>query len=130
MRGFILLSSICLLAACSHLSQPDDDLRRQYLAVTEPGIGIDTAVDLIKRRLQPEGELLVRASTPCLARESKEKQRGSASIKANMGWYYWGVTRTTTYGEWCFNENNQLIDVIVYKSFDDNASNPDNPGPR
>ncbi len=119
MRRLFLLSTLYLFASgCSHLSQPDEDLRRQYLAITEPGISIKTAVDLIKQRVQPEGELLVRANTPCLARESKEKQKGSASIKANMGWYYWGATRTTTYGEWCFNENNQLIDVIVYKSFD------------
>lgn len=120
MRTPVLLSSISLLCiACSHLNQSENDLRQQYLAITEPGIGMDETVQLIKKKIQPEGELLVRADTPCLEREKPALQKGSASIKVDLGWYYWGVTRTTTYGEWCFNDAGHLIDIIVYKAFDE-----------
>ena len=120
MRRLVLLSSLSLLTlACSHLSQSEDDLRRQYLAITEPGIDIDTAISLIKNRIHPDGELLVRNNTPCLEREALAQQKGHSSLKVNMGWYFWGVTRTITYGEWCFNDAGRLIDIIVYKSFDE-----------
>ena len=120
MRYIVLLSSICLFCiSCSHLSRSEDDLRQQYLAITEPGINMEQAVSLIKKKIQPEGELQVRTNTPCLDREKPALQKGSASIKVNLGWYFWGVTRTTTYGEWCFNEFDHLVDIVVYKSFDD-----------
>ena len=126
MRRIVFLSSLCLFSvACSHLSQSDDDLRRQYLAITEPGISMAAAVDLIKSKIQPEGELLIRNNTPCREREAEQQQLGSASIKVNLGWYFWGVARTITYGEWCFNDADRLIDVIVYKSFDESL--PTNP---
>jgi hypothetical protein len=119
MLRFILVSSLCLSSlACSHLSRPDNELRSEYLAITEPGISLDAAVKLIKNRIQPEGELLVRSNTPCLEREAPSQQKGSSSIKVDLGWYYWGATRTNTYGEWCFNDADQLIDIIVYKSFE------------
>lgn len=120
MRRFILVSSLCFFCfACSPLSRPDRDLRSEYLAITQPGINMDTAVRLIKNKIHPEGELLVRRNTPCLEREAPSQQKGSASIKVNLGWYYWGATRTHTYGEWCFNDSDRLIDIIVYKSFDE-----------
>jgi len=120
MRRFILMSSLCLACfACSPLSRPDNDLRSEYLTITEPGINLDTAVKLIKNKIHPEGELLVRRNTPCLEREAPSRQKGSSSIKVNLGWYYWGATRTNTYGEWCFDDSDRLIDIIVYKSFDE-----------
>jgi hypothetical protein len=123
MRRFVLVSSLCFAAlACSHLSQSDSDLRRQYLAITEPGIDISTAVSLIKSKIHPEGELMVRDNTPCLEREAPAQQKGSSSIKVNLGWYYWGATRTNTYGEWCFNDAGRLIDIVVYKAFDERSS--------
>jgi len=123
MRRYALVSSLCLaVLACSHISQPDSDLRNQYLAITEPGIDLSTAVSLIKSKIKPEGELLVRDNTPCLERESLDKQKGSSSIKVNLGWYYWGATRTNTFGEWCFNDAGRLIDIIVYKAFDERPS--------
>jgi hypothetical protein len=123
MHRFVLVSSLCLASlACSHLSQSESDLRREYLSITEPGIDISTAVSLIKSKIHPEGELIVRNSTPCLERESPDRQKGSASIRVNLGWYYWGVARTNTYGEWCFNDAGRLIDIIVYRSFDERPS--------
>ena len=65
MRRFILVSSLCFFCfACSPLSRPDKDLRSEYLAITQPGINMDTAVRLIKNKIHPEGELLVRQQYP------------------------------------------------------------------
>lgn len=105
--------------ACSNLSKSENTLRRQYLAITQPSISMDEAIVLIKTRIKPEGSLIVREGVPCLDRENTRLQKGSHSIKVNLGWYYWGVMETPVYGEWCFNDNKKLIDIIVYKNIDD-----------
>lgn len=120
MRFMIKLIVISVfLTACSNLSKSPETLRHNYLAITQPGISMDETIPLIKRKIQPEGTLVVREGTPCLDRESPERQKGSHSIKVNLGWYYWGVMKTPVYGEWCFNDNKTLIDIIVYKAIDD-----------
>jgi hypothetical protein len=80
---------------------------------------MDEAIPLIKQKIKPEGSLLVREGVPCLDREEARFQKGSHSIKVNLGWYYWGTMETPVYGEWCFNDNKQLIEIIVYKNIDD-----------
>jgi len=107
------------LAACSNLSKSTSTLRHNYLAITQPGISLDEAIPLIKRKIKPEGSLLVREGKPCLDREESHLQKGVHSIKVNLGWYYWGTVNTPVYGEWCFNDNKKLIDIIVYKAIDD-----------
>ena len=109
------------LTACSNLSKSTSTLRHNYLAITQPGISMDDAVPLIKRKIKPEGSLLVREGTPCLDREEIHLQKGVHSIKVNLGWYYWGTVKTPVYGEWCFNDNKKLVDIIVYKAIDDFA---------
>ena len=117
----IVILITLFLTACSNLSKSPDTLRRNYLAITEPGISMDEAVPLIKRKIQPEGSLMVREGVPCLEREDEHRQKGVHSIKVNLGWYYWGTVNTPVYGEWCFNDNRKLIDIIVYKAIDDSG---------
>lgn len=106
-------------AACSNLSKSESTLRHNYLAITQPGIDMEETVRLIKIKIKPEGSLLVRENTPCLDKEETKFQKGTHSIKVNLGWYYWGVMETPVYGEWCFNDNRHLIDIVVYKAIDD-----------
>lgn len=113
----ISLSSV----ACSNLSKSPDTLRSNYLAITQPGIGMDEAVLLIKSKIKPKGSLMVREGTPCLDKEEIQRQKGTHSIKVNLGWYYWGAVNTPVYGEWCFNDNKKLIDIIIHKDIDDSA---------
>ncbi len=120
MRFMIKLVIIsAFLTACSNLSKSPETLRHNYLAITQPGISMDETIPLIKKRIQPEGALVVREGTPCLDKEPPKLQKGSHSIKVNLGWYYWGAMKTPVYGEWCFNDNKTLIDIIVYKAIDD-----------
>lgn len=120
MRNHItLLLTLSLAVACSNLSKSESTLRHNYLAITQPGIDMDTAVTLIKRKIKPEGSLLVRENVPCHDKEEPRYQKGAHSIKVNLGWYYWGAMKTPVIGEWCFNDNRQLIDIIVYKAVDD-----------
>ena len=120
MRLTAILVLISLSAtACSNLSKSSSTLRKNYLAITLPGISMDEAVPLIKKKIKPEGSLLVREGKPCLAKEEVPHQKGVHSIKVNLGWYYWGTVKTPVYGEWCFNDNKKLIDIIVYKAIDD-----------
>lgn len=118
--GLIITSTLC--AACSSLSQSESTLRNRYLAITQPGINMDEAVILIKRKIKPSGALTVRENRPCLEREAGHRQKGVHSIKVNLGWYYWGSMETPVYGEWCFNENRQLLDIIVRKNIDEAAA--------
>jgi len=106
-------------AGCSNLSKSESTLRHNYLAITQPGIDMEAAVQLIKTKIKPEGSLFVRENVPCLDKQEAKFQKGTHSIKVNLGWYYWGVMETPVYGEWCFNDNRQLIDIIVYKAVDD-----------
>ena len=112
------------LMACSNLSKSPSTLRHNYLAITQPGISMDEAVPLIKKKIKPEGSLLVREGVPCLDKEEERHQKGAHSIKVNLGWYYWGTVETPVYGEWCFNDNKKLIDIVVYKAIDDFAHRP------
>lgn len=114
----LIITSIFLIA-CSNLSKSESTLRHNYLAITQPGISMDEAIPLIKTRIKPEGSLIVREGVPCLDREVSHLQKGSHSIKVNLGWYYWGVMKTPVFGEWCFNDDRKLIDIIVYKNIDD-----------
>ena len=119
MRLLISLILISLsLTACSHLSKSSSTLRHNYLAITQPGIDMDETVQLIKKKIKPEGALIVREGEPCLNKE-ENRQKGVHSIKVNLGWYYWGTVNTPVYGEWCFNGDKKLIDIIVYKAIDD-----------
>lgn len=115
--SLIITGTLC--TACSNLSKSESKLRHNYLAITPPGTSMDEAVILIKKKIKPEGSLIVRENTPCLEREDAHRQKGTHSIRANLGWYYWGVMETPVYGEWCFNDNRELIDIIVYKNIDD-----------
>jgi len=125
MRLAISLIVVSLsLVACSNLSKSPHTLRHNYLAITQPGISMDEAVPLIKKKIQPEGSLVVREGVPCLEKEELHLQKGVHSIKVNLGWYYWGTVQTPVYGEWCFNDNKMLIDIIVYKAIDDFAHQP------
>ncbi len=125
MRLVISLIIVSLsLAACSNLSKSPATLRHNYLAITQPGISMDEAVLLIKKKIKPEGSLLVREGKPCLDKEDIQYQKGTHSIKVNLGWYYWGTVETPVYGEWCFNDNKKLIDIVVYKAIDDFAHRP------
>ena len=125
MRQLISLLIISVfLAACSNLSKSSSTLRKNYLAVTQPGISMDEAISLIKKKIKPEGSLLVREGKPCLDKEELQHQKGTHSIKVNLGWYYWGTVETPVYGEWCFNDNKKLIDIVVYKAIDDFAHRP------
>ncbi|MDH5612982.1 MAG: hypothetical protein OEY66_11055 [Gammaproteobacteria bacterium] len=112
------------LVACSNLSKSPQTLRHNYLAITQPGTSMDETISLIKRKIQPEGSLMVREGVPCLEKEKSGLQKGVHSIKVNLGWYYWGAVQTPVYGEWCFNDNEMLIDIIVYKAIDDFAHQP------
>jgi hypothetical protein len=114
----LIITSI-FLVACSNLSKSENTLRRNYLAITQPGISMDETIPLIKTRIKPEGSLIVREGIPCLDKEEARFQKGRHSIKVNLGWYYWGVMETPVYGEWCFNDDKKLIDIIVYKNIDD-----------
>jgi len=108
-----------ILTACSHLSKSESTLRRNYLAITQPGISMDETVPLIKRKIKPEGSLIVREGVPCLDKEEARRQKGRHSIRVNLGWYFWGTVKTPVIGEWCFNDDRKLIDIIVYKNIDD-----------
>lgn len=119
----LIITSLSL-AACSNLSKSPATLRHNYLAITQPGISMDEAVLLIKKKIKPEGSLMVREGKPCLDKEDVKNQKGTHSIKVNLGWYYWGTVETPVYGEWCFNDNKKLIDIIVYKAIDDFAHRP------
>lgn len=110
------------LAACSNLSKSPDTLRSNYLAITQPGISMEETIPLIKKKIKPEGSLVVREGKPCLDREEIQRQKGTHSIKVNLGWYYWGTVNTPVYGEWCFNDNKKLIDIIIYKAIDDRTN--------
>jgi len=121
--SLIITSVLC--SACSNLSKSESTLRSNYLAITQPGIDMDEAVVLIKKKIKPEGSLMVRENIPCLDREIASKQKGAHSIKVNLGWYYWGTMETPVYGEWCFNHDKKLMDIIVYKNIDD-AAGPSN----
>lgn len=118
---FVLIITSFFLMACSHLSKSENTLRRNYLVITQLGISMGEAIPLIKTRIKPEGSLIVREGVPCLDKEETRLQKGSHSIKVNLGWYYWGVMETPVYGEWCFNDNRKLIDIIVYKNIDDSV---------
>ena len=109
------------LIACSNLSKSESTLRHNYLAITQPGISMEEAVTLIKTRIKPEGSLFVREGVPCLDREEVHRQIGRHSIRVNLGWYYWGVMETPVYGEWCFNDEKKLINIVVIKNIDDSA---------
>jgi hypothetical protein len=119
--NLILVTLFCVVfcVACSNLSKSESTLRHNYLAITQPGIDMEEAVRLIKKKIKPEGSLIVRENVPCLNKEELKFQKGTHSIQVNLGWYYWGVMETPVYGEWCFNDNRQLIDIVVYKAIDD-----------
>ena len=120
MRLTAILILIALsTTACSNLSKSSNTLRKNYLAITLPGTSMDEVVPLIKKKIKPEGSLLIREGKPCLDKEEAHRQKGVHSIKVNLGWYYWGTVNTPVYGEWCFNDNKKLIDIIVYKAIDD-----------
>ena len=122
MRLTAILILIALsVTACSNLSKSSSTLRHNYLAITQPGISMEETIPLIKKKIQPEGSLMVREGKPCLDKEEVHLQKGSHSIKVNLGWYYWGTVNTPVYGEWCFNDNKKLIDIIVYKAIDDST---------
>ena len=116
----LIIASMCL-AACSNLSKSESTLRHNYLAITQPGIGMEEAVKLIKTRIKPEGSLYVREGVPCLDKEDVHRQIGRHSIRVNLGWYYWGVMKTPVYGEWCFNDNKKLINIVIIKNIDDSG---------
>ena len=122
MRLTIGLTLISLsLIACSSLSKSPDTLRHNYLAITQPGISMDETVVLIKKKIKPDGSLIVREGIPCLDKEEGYRQKGVHSIKVNLGWYYWGTVESPVFGEWCFNGNKKLIDIVVYKAIDDRS---------
>ena len=123
MRFISLILISLFLAACSNLSKSPQTLRHNYLAITQPGISMDEAVPLIKKKITPDGSLFFRVGVPCLEKEELPQQKGFHSIKVDLGWYYWGTIETHMYGEWCFNENRKLIDIIVYRSIDDTTNN-------
>ena len=113
----IFLSLIALsLASCSSLNKSPETLRHNYLVITPYGTSMDDAVPLIKKKIKPEGSLLVRRGVACLEKEEAHKQKGSHSIKVDLGWFYWGVVKTNMIGEWCFNDDEKLQDIIVYRS--------------
>lgn len=116
----LIITSV-LMISCSNLSKSESTLRHNYLAITQPGISMDEAIPLIKTRIKPEGSLNVREGVPCTSRDASGTPKGRHSIKVNLGWYYWGVMETPVYGEWCFNDNKKLIDIIVYKNIDDSS---------
>jgi len=116
----LIITSVSF-SACSNLSKSEHTLRHNYLAITQPGIDMDEAVILIKTRIKPEGSLYVREGVPCRDREELRFQKGTHSIKVNLGWYFWGVEKTPVFGEWCFNDDKKLMDIIVYKNIDDSA---------
>ena len=118
--SLIITGTLC--SACSSLSKSESTLRSNYLAITQPGINMDEAIVLIKKKIKPEGSLIVRENTPCLNREATARQIGTHSVRVNLGWYYWGTVETPVYGEWCFNEDRQLMDIIVRKNIDDAAT--------
>ncbi|MDH5387379.1 MAG: hypothetical protein OEY06_02890 [Gammaproteobacteria bacterium] len=123
MRLVISLIIVSLsLAACSNLSKSASTLRHNYLAITSPGISMDETIPLIKKKIKPEGSLLIREGIPCLDKEEIQHQKGAHSIRVNLGWYYWGTVNTPVYGEWCFNDNKKLIDIIIYKAIDDRTN--------
>ncbi len=128
-RFYGLILASLMLAACSGLSKSESTLRHNYLAITQPGISMDEAIPLIKTRIKPEGSLIVRQGVPCLSREISSRQKGAHSVKVNLGWYYWGVMKTPVIGEWCFNDENRLMDIVVYKQIDDSDghSNTEHP---
>ena len=115
---FLIITSL-FLTACSNLSKSENTLRRNYLAITQPGIDMEETVVLIKKKIKPDGSLIVREGVPCLNKEEPHLQKGVHSIRVNLGWYYWGVMETPVYGEWCFNDRKKLIDIIVIKNIDD-----------
>jgi hypothetical protein len=115
----ILTLTTLLCMACSNLSKSETTLRHNYLAITQPGIDMEEAIRLIKQKIKPEGSLLVRDNVPCLKKEEAKFQKGTHSIKVNLGWYYWGAMKTPVFGEWCFNDNKKLMDIVVYKAIDD-----------
>ena len=110
------------LTGCSNLSKSPETLRHNYLAITLHGTSMDEAVRLIKTKIKPEGSLYERAGVPCLEKEELSRQKGAHSIKVDLGWYYWGVVKTHMYGEWCFNDNENLIDIIVYRDIDESSN--------
>ena len=122
MRIIYLTLMALLLTGCSNLSKSPETLRHNYLAITLHGTSMEQAVPLIKQKIKPEGSLLVRKGVPCLDKEELSRQKGAHSIKVDLGWYYWGVVKTHMYGEWCFNENEKLIDIIVYRDIDDSSN--------
>jgi len=126
LKNIILMCVIVQIsAACSGLSKSESTLRHNYLAITQPGIPMDEAISLIKKKIKPEGSLYVRDNVPCLEREEPRFQKGTHSVKVNLGWYYWGVAKTPVIGEWCFNEQKILMDIIVYKNIDDTSHQTD-----
>lgn len=129
MRRLLILSIVCLAGvACSDLyKKSDSDLRSEYLAITQPGTSMDEAVNLIKKKIHPEGPLDIRRNVPCQEREDASKQIGTHSIKVDLGWYYWGATKANKIGEWCFNADEKLINIIVYNSIDQKELGPDSP---
>ena len=116
---FSLIITSLLTTACSNLSKSETTLRRNYLAITQPGISMDETVPLIKSRIKPEGSLFVREGVPCLEKEEPRFQKGVHSIRVNLGWYYWGVMETPVFGEWCFNDHRKLVDIVIIKNIDD-----------
>ena len=119
MRNIYPVIFILFLTACSNLSRSERDLRREFLAVTPIGTSMEESITRIKKKIKPKGGVFVRENNPCLEREKSRHQKGSHSLKVNLGWYYWGVTETTAIGEWCFNDRKNLIDIVVYKEFED-----------
>ncbi len=120
---FIILTLISLsLLACSSLSKSPETLRHNYLVITPYGISMDEAVPLIKKQIAPKGSLYVRNNKACLDKEELSKQKGRHSIKVDLGWYYWGSVQTNMYAEWCFNSDEKLIDIIVYRSIEDSSN--------
>lgn len=111
----LAVTTSLLLAACSNLSKSESDLRRQFLAATPLGTSMEDAPNMIKRKLKPKGGVHIRDRVPCRDLSSRNKSIGIHSIRANMGWYYWGVTEATTIGEWCFDNQHRLIEIVVYK---------------
>jgi hypothetical protein len=116
---FCVVFCAAFCVACSNLSKSESTLRHNYLAITQPGIDMEEAARLIKKKIKPEGALHVRENVPCRDKEEPKYQKGTHSIKVNLGWYYWGVMETPVYGEWCFNDDRKLVDIVVYKAIDD-----------
>ena len=131
---------VAALAGCSTTSirRSEDHTRQRLLLQTPLGTKADVVLELVKNDTKREAtdrepyydttrggtrRWTVPLSAKTHGDRSRQERVGTRSIDVCLGGYHWATIRwfyfkTYVYVTWCFNNQDELIDILVYKEED------------